>query len=75
VSADALNLLELESQAIVSLLTWVQGDEPGSSGRAVSALNRGALCLVPQAHFRWNCFSFHWGIAVHTDMERSHKRY
>lgn len=38
-----MNLLELESQAIVSHLTWVQEDEPEFSGRAVGAFNRGAI--------------------------------
>jgi hypothetical protein len=32
--------LELELQAVVSCLMWVLETEPGSSARAVSALNR-----------------------------------
>ena len=39
-------LLELELHAVVGHILWVLGSETGTSGRAVSTLNHGAISLA-----------------------------
>lgn len=67
----ALGPLKLESQVVESHQTWVLGTYLKSSGRAVHALNYGAISSAPSSlHQRKDFYSEHMLVLVKVGSQR-----